>query len=83
MASRHAKHFVITLDNGRLLVSRAREIVPNFRYEIVHIPSSLLEWLWPIQNPSPHAMWAPTTATRELREASLKKQGIGLGEKME
>jgi hypothetical protein len=38
---RGIKHFVVTWENGKILVSRAREVIPNRTYEIVHTPPPL------------------------------------------
>lgn len=35
---RAIRHFVVTLDRGKILISQAREIVPNQVYEIIHLP---------------------------------------------
>jgi hypothetical protein len=43
------KHFVLTLEKGKILISRAREIVPNRSYEIIYTPKPLafLQWNLP------------------------------------
>jgi hypothetical protein len=69
--SRFTRHFVITVENGRLLVSRAKEVIPNRTYEIIDIPTSFLDCLWPVNH--------------SVREPPFRVayQDVGLGEKVE
>ena len=46
MSMRAIKHFVVTWKNGKLLISQAREIVPNRVYEIVKFPEPQLGCSW-------------------------------------
>lgn len=43
---RAVKHFVVTWENGRLLVSRAREIVPKQTYQIIQDPKPFAQCSW-------------------------------------
>lgn len=63
---RSVKHFVVSWENGKILVSRAREIIPNRTYEIVHMPPPSFECAWNAVQPS-----FPKPETK----------GIGLGER--
>lgn len=66
-AYRAVKHFVVSWENGKILVSRAREIVPNRTYEIIRD-----------QKPYAECVWIP-----ELPYYTVKSntKGIGLGER--
>jgi hypothetical protein len=66
-ASRNLKHFVVTWENGKVLVSRAREIVPYRTYEIIQRPQPYIECIW---NLSP-----------EKTLPCVNYKGIGLGER--
>ena len=62
---RTVKHFVVTWENGKILVSRAREIVPNRTYEILHTSPPFAECNWLLQ---------------ESIQKKPEGNGIGLGE---
>ncbi len=38
---RTVRHFVITLDKGKILISKAREVVPKHMYEVIQLPDLL------------------------------------------
>lgn len=65
-AYRTVKHFVVSWENGKLLISRAREIIPNRTYEIIKDPKPYVECFWTPEQPQ-YAMKAV--------------KGIGLGER--
>ena len=48
------KHFIVTLEKGRVIVSRARELVPNHTYEIIRQPKplALVQWNLPVIEPT-------------------------------
>lgn len=52
MAHRSIKHFVVSWEAGKLLISRAREVVPNRVYEIP-----------PPIKPIPVCLWIPCVDT--------------------
>ncbi len=70
-AYRNIKHFVVTWENGKILVSRAREIVPYRTYEIVQQPKPYVECFW---NFSPEV-------SLPFAKGTGATKGIGLGEK--
>lgn len=43
---RAIRHFIVTWENGKMLVSRAREIVPKRTYEIIQDPEPRMESYW-------------------------------------
>ena len=45
-SSRIIRHFVLTVGNGKFVLSQAREIVPNRTYEILHVPRPLVTAQW-------------------------------------
>jgi hypothetical protein len=49
MSSRIAKHFVLSIGNGKFTISHAKELVPNRTYEILQIPKPLLTAQWVIE----------------------------------
>ncbi len=65
-AYRAVKHFVVTWENGKILVSQAREIVPRQTYQIIQQPKPYMECAW--------------NFTPEMTFPQYKTKGIGLGE---
>ncbi len=41
-SSRVIRHFVLTVGNGKFILSQAKEIVPNRTYEILQVPRPLV-----------------------------------------
>jgi hypothetical protein len=66
-AYRAVKHFIVTWENGKLLVSQAREVIPRHTYQIIHQQKPYAECSW--------------NFTPEVVFPQYKTKGIGLGER--
>jgi hypothetical protein len=66
-AYRAVKHFVVTWENGRILISQAREIVPRQTYQIIQQPKPYMECAWNMNSEITFPHYKST-------------KGIGLGE---
>ena len=66
-AYRAVKHFVVTWENGKILVSQAREIIPRQTYQIIQQPPPYIEY---VRNFTPEMTFPQYRSTK----------GIGLGE---
>lgn len=69
MSIRAAKYFVVSWEKGTLMISRAREIVPNRIYEIIKTPDPYLTCIW--NNPSQQHF--PIEISKALGEKEKKK----------
>ena len=65
------KHFIVTIDKGRIFISRAQEVVPNHIYEIIQPSKPFMEWNIIVTQPLLNSLWTKSVV------------GIGLGETLQ